>query len=96
LRAAADFNHRFRLDVISCGNDDFPITGVGVSSKAHHATPLHAPSPGDKTRLEELALLCSNCDRMIPARRPWLTTDDLKQIIRHRRDGAPRSLNVTS
>jgi 5-methylcytosine-specific restriction protein A len=50
--------------------------------EAHHTKPLYRLLPGDKTRLADLALLCSNCHRMIHARRPWLTVDGLKQIIR--------------
>lgn len=50
--------------------------------EAHHTKPLHTLSPGDKTRLEDLALLCSNCHRMVHARRPWLSLEELNQIIR--------------
>jgi 5-methylcytosine-specific restriction protein A len=50
--------------------------------EAHHIKPLHTLVSGAKTRLEDLALLCSNCHRMIHARRPSFTVEDLKQIIR--------------
>jgi hypothetical protein len=37
---------------------------------------------GQKTRLADLALLCANCHRMIHARRPWLTLDELRGLLR--------------
>jgi 5-methylcytosine-specific restriction protein A len=64
---------------------DFEATygsrGAGFM-EAHHVRPLHTLLPGSKTRLEDLVLLCSNCHRMVHARRPWLTMDDLKVLIR--------------
>ncbi|WP_352230624.1 MULTISPECIES: HNH endonuclease [Asaia] len=42
---------------------------------------MHLIEPGTKTKLSDLALLCANCHRMIHARRPWLSLDELRQII---------------
>ena len=73
-----------RLQCESCSFDfeaQYGSRGAGFI-EAHHTKPLHTLSPGDKTRLEDLALLCSNCHRMVHARRPWLTVEELKQIIR--------------
>jgi 5-methylcytosine-specific restriction protein A len=50
--------------------------------EAHHVKPVHTLVAGEKTRLEDLALLCSNCHRMIHARRPWLTIDEVKGLVR--------------
>ncbi len=44
--------------------------------EVHHILPLHASGPV-MTRLEDLALLCSNCHRMIHRARPWLTPKEL-------------------
>lgn len=44
--------------------------------EVHHTLPLHASGPVE-TRLEDLALLCSNCHRMIHRARPWLTPAEL-------------------
>jgi len=41
--------------------------------EAHHTKPLESLLEGSKTKLEDLALLCANCHRMIHATRPWLT-----------------------
>jgi 5-methylcytosine-specific restriction protein A len=50
--------------------------------EVHHALPVHQLSPGVKTRLGDLHLLCANCHRMVHARRPWLTLNQLKDCIR--------------
>ena len=49
--------------------------------EAHHLKPVSFLKPGDKTRLDDLALFCSNCHRMIHAGRPWLSMDQLKALI---------------
>jgi 5-methylcytosine-specific restriction enzyme A len=50
--------------------------------EAHHIKPVHTLVPGSKTRLEDLVLLCSNCHRMVHVQRPWLSVQELKQILR--------------
>jgi 5-methylcytosine-specific restriction protein A len=64
--------------------------------EAHHTRPVHTLLPGDKTRLTDLALVCANCHRMIHAKRPWLTVDQLKAALvsatGRRRDHATGSL----
>ncbi|WP_020145932.1 HNH endonuclease [Terracoccus sp. 273MFTsu3.1] len=52
--------------------------------EVHHVLPLHASGPV-LTRLDDLALLCSNCHRMIHRARPWLTPADLKELMERRR-----------
>lgn len=48
--------------------------------EVHHRTPLHV-SGATVTTLDDLALLCSNCHRMIHNESPWLTVDALKAIV---------------
>jgi 5-methylcytosine-specific restriction enzyme A len=49
--------------------------------ECHHIEPLHVG--GEKVRsLKELALLCSNCHRMIHTKPPWLTPKELRETIR--------------
>lgn len=50
--------------------------------ECHHIKPLAELSGETKTRLSDLVLLCANCHRMIHAKRPWLTVDELRQILR--------------
>ncbi|MDP9865595.1 MULTISPECIES: HNH endonuclease [Streptosporangium] len=47
--------------------------------ECHHRVPLHV-SGETLTRLEDLALLCSNCHRMIH-RSSWLTVEELQGIV---------------
>ena len=49
--------------------------------EVHHTRPLHTLDPGTKTRLEDLALLCANCHRMVHATRSWLSMDELRRLI---------------
>src|SRR5262245_41443890 len=48
--------------------------------EAHHTKPVETLVEGSKTRLEDLALLCANCHRMVHSARPWLTVDDLRRL----------------
>jgi len=59
----------------------YGIRGKGFI-ECHHTKPLHMLEPGSKTRLEDLALVCSNCHRMIHSKRPWLSIVELKEILR--------------
>lgn len=52
--------------------------------ECHHRVPLHV-SGETLTRLEDLALLCSNCHRMIH-RSPWLTVEELQKIVVSRQE----------
>jgi 5-methylcytosine-specific restriction protein A len=52
--------------------------------ECHHRLPLHESGPV-KTRLGDLALLCSNCHRMIHRRKPWLTVEQLATLITQHR-----------
>ncbi len=47
--------------------------------EVHHVRPLHDSGP-TTTRLRDLALLCSNCHRMIHRTRPWLTPVELRAL----------------
>lgn len=49
--------------------------------EAHHTKPVHTLTAGHRTQLGDLALVCANCHRMIHARRPWLTVDELKGLL---------------
>jgi 5-methylcytosine-specific restriction enzyme A len=53
--------------------------------ECHHVIPLHATGER-KVSISDLALLCSNCHRMIHTKPPWPTPAELGEIIR--RQGA--------
>jgi 5-methylcytosine-specific restriction enzyme A len=50
--------------------------------ECHHVQPVYTLTEGHKTKLEDLALVCSNCHRMIHSTRPWLTVSALKDLLR--------------
>lgn len=50
--------------------------------ECHHTLPVSQLDPGHKTKLDDLALVCSNCHRMIHRETPWLSMDKLKGIVR--------------
>lgn len=49
--------------------------------ECHHKLPLSEASPDRKTKVSDLALVCANCHRMIHARRPWLSIEEVKELI---------------
>ncbi|WP_406640478.1 HNH endonuclease [Amycolatopsis sp. WGS_07] len=50
-------------------------------AECHHRTPLSESGP-TKTELKHLAVLCSNCHRMIHRTKPWLTVEELQDLVR--------------
>jgi 5-methylcytosine-specific restriction enzyme A len=84
LKKAAALKAHGSLKCEACSFDfqkTYGTRGAGFM-EAHHLQPVSTLRPGDKTRLDDLALLCSNCHRMVHAERPWLTIDELRTIIR--------------
>lgn len=51
--------------------------------ECHHRTPLHVTGETE-TRLSDLALICSNCHRMVHRTNPWLTVEALKELVTSR------------
>lgn len=50
--------------------------------EVHHINPIHLMKAGEKTKLSDLALLCSNCHRMAHRKRLPLTLDELRSFLR--------------
>ena len=50
--------------------------------EVHHIRPVHTLTPGSKTKLEDLATVCSNCHRMAHRRRQPLSLADIKAALR--------------
>lgn len=53
-------------------------------AEVHHLTPLHASGP-TTTQLKDLAILCSNCHRMIHRGQHWLSPAELRDLVLARR-----------
>ena len=49
--------------------------------ECHHIVPLSEIDREQETKLTDLALLCSNCHRMVHRKKKWLTMSQLKKII---------------
>ncbi|WP_206059744.1 HNH endonuclease [Novacetimonas cocois] len=72
-----------RLACEACGFDfaeRYGERGHGFI-ECHHIRPLSELPDETKTRLDDLALVCANCHRMIHAQRPWLDIDALARLL---------------
>lgn len=49
--------------------------------EGHHLVPVSEMKQDHKTKPEDIALLCSNCHRMVHKRRPWLKLPELKSLL---------------
>lgn len=67
----------------ACGFNFESVYGVRGRNfiECHHTRPVAQMQPGDRTHLTDLALICSNCHRMVHAKRHWLTLEELRTII---------------
>ena len=51
--------------------------------EAHHTVPVSKMKVGDRTKLDDIALVCSNCHKILHRTRPWLTMDKLKELLKN-------------
>lgn len=49
--------------------------------ECHHTKPVSELTVGETTKLSDLVLLCSNCHRIVHRKKPWLSIDELKQLV---------------
>jgi 5-methylcytosine-specific restriction protein A len=72
-----------RLACEVCDFDFFDVYGDRGKGfiECHHLIPVRDLRPGSRTKLNDLALLCANCHRMVHARSRWLDLDDLRSLI---------------
>lgn len=66
-----------------CGFDFHSKYGeIGLDFiEGHHTLPLSALKEEVKTKVEDIALVCCNCHRMLHRKRPWLEMKVLKKLI---------------
>jgi HNH endonuclease len=84
-KAKARFRTRHgRLFCEACKFDFEEVYGsVGTDFiEVHHKKPVSELKPGARTTLDELALVCSNCHRMLHRRRPWMTIAALRKMLK--------------
>lgn len=73
-----------KLECDCCGFDFEAFYGdLGAEFiEAHHTKPVsELHEDGADTIKEDIALVCSNCHRMLHRRRPWLIMSELKKLI---------------
>jgi 5-methylcytosine-specific restriction enzyme A len=72
-----------RLACEACGFDFSSVYGTRGDGfiECHHIQPLSA-STTRTTTVADLVLVCANCHRMIHAKRPWLTMEELRAIVK--------------
>jgi 5-methylcytosine-specific restriction protein A len=80
-KKAAKASGEFSCEV--CGFDFEKTYGaLGADFiEVHHTKPVHLMTSGTKTRLTDLALLCSNCHRMAHRKRTPLTLDQIRHAL---------------
>lgn len=73
-----------KLACEACGFDFAGIYGDRGKGfiEAHHTKPLIAMASETSTKLKDLALLCSNCHRMVHRSQPWLTMAELRALLK--------------
>jgi 5-methylcytosine-specific restriction enzyme A len=72
-----------KLACEACGFDfaiRYGTRGKGFI-ECHHPKPVATLAEGHKTHLDDLALVCANCHRMIHRSKPWLSVLELKAMI---------------
>lgn len=67
-----------------CGFDFEKVYGkIGYGFiEAHHLKPVSMMKEGEKTRVEDIVLLCSNCHSMVHRKKPWLSKEELSSLIK--------------
>ena len=76
--------HDGKLFCEICGFDFFSMYGsIGEDYiEVHHIKPVSKMKEGEKTKIEDVAVICSNCHRMIHRKKPWLTIDQIRKQMR--------------
>ncbi len=50
--------------------------------EAHHIIPISDVDAEYDAKVEDIILVCSNCHSMLHIKRPWLTADELKKLLK--------------
>lgn len=86
-RKAAEAAGKLACEV--CGFDfegAYGQLGAGYV-EVYHTKPVHTLSPGTKTKLDDLALLCANCHRMAHSRRVPVSPQAIKLFMNNHDSG---------
>lgn len=72
-------NENGHLYCEACGFDfeeKYGELGCGFI-EAHHTKPVSQMQEGEKTKLEDIVMLCSNCHSMVHRKKPWLNKEKI-------------------
>lgn len=50
--------------------------------EGHHTKPVSEMAENEETKVKDIAIVCANCHRMLHRKRPWLTINDLKKLLK--------------
>lgn len=81
--------HGGKLMCEACGTIPVKVYGdAGERSiEAHHKIPIEELQPDSETRTSDLAMVCSNCHRVIHSKTPCLTVEEVRHLIDQNSDG---------
>jgi len=82
-KKAKVLSEKGKLECECCGFDFEKTYGALGSGfiECHHIVPLNKFNDSKETKLEDLALVCSNCHRMLHNRISEVTVSDLRQLL---------------
>lgn len=49
--------------------------------EAHHRVPIEELQPDSEVRIEDMAMLCANCHRVVHSRKPCYTVEELQELL---------------
>ena len=72
-----------KLSCQICGFDFEKEYGVIGSDyiEGHHTKPISQMHEGEETKIEDIAMVCANCHRMLHRKRPWLSLEELLKLM---------------
>ncbi|RPK08302.1 HNH endonuclease [Priestia endophytica] len=75
--------HDGKLFCEICGFDFHKVYGeIGKDFiEGYHTKPVSKFEEGYSTKLEDIAMVCSNCHKMLHRKRSWLTKEQLQKLI---------------
>ena len=85
LKKKLAFDNNPLLPCEICGisfKDKYGEIGEGFI-EAHHIFPISELTEETETRLEDLILVCCNCHKIIHHKRPWLTIENIKSLLKN-------------
>lgn len=75
-----------KLSCAACAFDFKAVYGPSAEGliEVHHTKPIHTLTEGSKTNIDDLALLCANCHRVVHSSRRWLTVAQVQDLLARR------------